>query len=235
MEGTHSDKKEGEAGTVTASKVVYTAIFGDRDLLRDPDPPNDGVDYVCFTDNPDRLQVRAWKLVPVIRRRADPVREARWFKTQPHVLFPGHEISLWVDANFAISGDVASLMERELAGHALAAFRHPDRICLYREAELCALFRLDDPELIRRQTERYRLLGYPENNGLIMASILLRRHNDPFVASCMNQWWAEIDRFSRRDQLSFNYVAWRNGLSYRLFDESILAHPNFHFRGHGEP
>jgi len=40
--------------------------------------------------------------------------------------------------------------------------------------------------------------------------ILLRKHNDTNVIKTMEDWWLEIKHNSRRDQLSFDYVAWKN-------------------------
>ncbi len=41
--------------------VVYTAIFGGRDSLTDPDFINPDFTYVCFTDN-DECQSGVWEI-----------------------------------------------------------------------------------------------------------------------------------------------------------------------------
>jgi hypothetical protein len=43
--------------------------------------------------------------------------------------------------------------------------------------------------------------------------VILRRHT-PAVAAFNEAWWAEIQAGSRRDQVSFTYVAWKLGLRY---------------------
>ncbi len=45
----------------TRTLVVYTAIFGDYDKLRDPRERLPNVQYVCFTDNP-RLKSSVWQV-----------------------------------------------------------------------------------------------------------------------------------------------------------------------------
>ena len=34
----------------------------------------------------------------------------------------------------------------------------------------------------------------------------------------MEDWWTEIKYGSKRDQLSFNYVAWKNDLKFNYID-----------------
>ena len=35
----------------------------------------------------------------------------------------------------------------------------------------------------------------------------------------MNEWWAWIENFSRRDQLSLTYCLWRNGFKAYILNE----------------
>ena len=34
----------------------------------------------------------------------------------------------------------------------------------------------------------------------------------------MEDWWLEIKHNSRRDQLSFNYIAWKNNFNFKYLD-----------------
>ena len=70
--------------------------------------------------------------------------------------------------------------------------------------------------------------GYPANAGLSECCVLLRRHTDA-IKDFNEAWWEEIRRGSRRDQLSFDYVARRCGLKYRYFPGSV-EQPNSLFR-----
>ena len=65
---------------------------------------------------------------------------------------------------------------------------------------------------------KYNKENYPKNNGLIISGILLRRHNDLDVIKTMESWWTELKYGSKRDQLSFNYVAWKNNLKFNYID-----------------
>jgi hypothetical protein len=83
--------------------------------------------------------------------------------------------------------------------------KHPFKICAYAEAAACVHLEMDSPYTINKQVKRYRLDGYPENNGLNMGGILLRRKNIK-ISRFNNKWWKEITNGSIRDQISFPYV-----------------------------
>ena len=36
----------------------------------------------------------------------------------------------------------------------------------------------DNPNIIKQQMERYSMVGFPQNNGLITGMVILRRHNE---------------------------------------------------------
>ena len=47
----------------------------------------------------------------------------------------------------------------------------------------------------------------------------------------MESWWEEIKYNSKRDQLSFNYVAWKNGLKYNSIPGDIRNNSFFKQNG----
>ncbi len=199
--------------------AVYTAIIGDYDDLNDPlCVETDLCDYYCFTDN-GRLHSDLWKIVPLDYEtypqleKLDPVRKARYIKTHPQLFLKDYRHSIWMDANLQICKSVPDFVELFLEDAQILTFVHPERNCIYREAEECIAMKKDDESLINRQIERYRKEGYPENNGLVMTNVLYRRHSDA-VKAFDDLWWNEIENESRRDQLSFNYVAWKSGTPY---------------------
>ena len=44
--------------------------------------------------------------------------------------------------------------------------------------------------------------------------VVFRRHNENDCINAMEDWWSEIKYNSKRDQLSFNYIAWKNKLNF---------------------
>jgi len=198
-------------------RVVYTAIFGGRDRPIEPSYRTKDCDFVCFTDSD--LQSKIWDMRKVVSVNDDPVRAAKIYKILPHKFLPEYEESIWVDGNMLVRGDADAVFKRSFAHAPMAVFDHRQlkgdaRDCVYEEAEAIIAKTKegkykDDPVLVRQQIERYRKEGYPEHHDLLSGMVLVRKHLDAHVVSVMEQWWEEIQKGSRRDQLSFNYVAWK--------------------------
>ena len=70
--------------------------------------------------------------------------------------------------------------------------------------------------LIRR---RYKKEKYPDNNGLIESCLIIRKHNVKECINIMNKWYEEIKLNSHRDQLSFNYIAWKNNIKIKYISK----------------
>ena len=90
----------------------------------------------------------------------------------------------------------------------------------------------DDPEIIQNQIQRYQKEGYPVNNGLIKGGIILRRHNEKDVINAMESWWEEVKYNSKRDQLSFNYVAWLHNLKFNYIEGDLRNNEFFTHSSH---
>ena len=206
-------------------KVVYTSVFGDWDDVRVPEL-NDDWDWIYFNER-NRLCLYE-----------DNNRNAKKFKVLPHRYFQDYEYSIFVDGNMSVRGDVNELIEKYLSDANVVFFSHKNNLldsrdCAYKEAE--TIFQLgeknmqitpergilnykDNPNTIKQQMERYSMVGFPQNNGLITGMVILRRHNEKDCIETMEDWWTEIKYNSKRDQLSFNYIAWKNNLKFNYMD-----------------
>lgn len=201
--------------------VVYTAITGGKDVLRDPEVVMPGVDYVCFSDAPATSSI--WRVAPLDRDDLDVVRRSRYPKLLPHIFLQPYAWSLWVDANFAI-GDLTPLLDQR---RRFGAFRHPKRTCVYEEGEACISLAKDDPAVIRKQLARYRQAGLPAGQGLAYGGVLFRCHRDLEVKEVMRAWWRELVRGSRRDQISLPYVLWKTGFKVDYFFDGEMTYRDF--------
>ena len=201
--------------------VVYTAISGGYDRLREQPPVSmAGADCVAFLDAP--APSRTWLWRPIHTGFDDPVRNAKIHKILPHRFFPDADYSLWLDGSITARFPFSArrLVDMFLAEHDIAVFQHSRRTCLYQEASVCHQFRLDEPGRIWKQVCRYTQEGFPANAGLAECSVVLRRHTAA-VRAFDEAWWDEIMRGSRRDQISFPYVAWKFGFPYATFPGRI--------------
>ncbi len=224
-------------------RVVYTAIFGGKDKLIEPQVVPDNIDFVCFTDQDFSSSV--WSVRKVKPEISDSRLQAKLFKILPHKFLPDYDVSVWVDGNVLVRGDVNQLIDKYLVnGNAIAFFDHrnlqPDsRGCIYQEAE--ALIEMakrgkvkDDPDIVKKQISDYRQQGYPDDNGLIVGGVILRKHNLPEVIEVMEKWWEEINKYSIRDQLSFNFVAWKCKMNFVYIDGNMRDNGFFKLYPHKE-
>ena len=91
-------------------------------------------------------------------------------------------------------------------------FPHPQRTCIYDEAEEVIRLQYDCEAVVREQIDTYKRFDYPRNNGLIAGTFLLRRHNDLVLRQVSEAWYMQVLRFSKRDQISFNFVSWMHNM-----------------------
>ena len=205
--------------------VVYTSIFGGYDDIHNQNLPN-GWDWKCFDES---------NSLPIYE---DNNRNAKRFKVLPHRYLSDYEYSIFIDGNMTVKGNIDDLIDKYLSDANVAFFSHNNnhldaRNCAYDEAntifglgeknmkatpERGVLNYKDNPYTIQSQMERYRILRYPGNAGLITGMVILRRHNESDCIKVMEDWWTEIKYNSKRDQLSFNYCAWKNDLKFNYID-----------------
>jgi hypothetical protein len=217
------------------SLVVYTAISGGYDRLREPPgAATADAEFVAFLEAPSRS--RTWRWRPIHSGFQDPVRNAKIHKILPHVFFPDAAYSLWMDGSVSprFAHSARRLIDLYLADHDIAVFRHGRRTCVYQEASHCLQPPLDEPDRIWEQVCRYTREGYPANAGLAECPVVLRRHTAA-VRAFSEAWWNEIVRGSRRDQLSFPYVARKLAMAYATFPGTIEDNPLFRRGRHAAP
>lgn len=197
--------------------VVYTAIFGDYDVLINPRNPNQNIDYICFTDD-NNLNSEVWTIRQFNREQLSDTLKNRKVKILPHKFLHSYNYSVYVDGNIHITDDIKDLIE-QYVDHDFAAPTHYLRDCIYDEVEVCIKQGKGDADIIYQQIERYKAEGFPENYGLSANSVLFRNHHGPDVRTLMEAWWDEVNNWSSRDQLSLPYMAWKHNFDIKLIDE----------------
>lgn len=215
--------------------VIYSCQIGKYD-----NPMNDNVydtenfDYFYFTDDPCQKIDKEWKIVDTSKIewifpksiKNDNTRKARFIKTHPHLFFENYEKSIWIDAHLRFVASPKKFIDEIGDQPVFVSVKHPYRTCIYQEAEELKTLRKvlgqikDDPAVIESTIECIRHNGYPSDNGLIESGVMIRKHNDPQCIFIMRQWWEMIEKYSKRDQLSFNYIQWKNQFPYRVISHA---------------
>lgn len=201
-------------------KVVYTAVMGeskDSYVLYNPLTKSDGWDYICFTDN-KIVNSDIWKVQTVSpsQTHPDPTKAARCIKILNEEFLADYDMSLWVDSRTLIGCDLNWFVEKYLTDDTdIVVMKHPERECIYSEAKAAIRLNKSSDQIIDSQINKYKQQGFPENFGLVATTYLLRRHHVPYQTAFMEKWWTEVHNGSGRDQLSFNYVLWKNPLKIK--------------------
>ncbi len=210
----------GMARWTSGRKVcIYTTLFGERDELPPVVNPVEGVDYICFTDR-DR-DARGWTLVVSDPGLGDNNLNAKTFKVLPHRYLDTYEYSLFVDANTLLYGRIAQLLSICLASGPFVMWQHPFREDIYSEAAAIISFRRHPPQGVIKQVAHYASEGMPQNSGLAEACFIWRQHTHPSISEFMEQWWSEIRRFTKRDQLSLSYLMWKRNFRPSILPDSL--------------
>lgn len=214
--------------------AVYTCITGDYDKLIEPSNVDSRFDYFCFTDNDKQIN-SPWFLKSMALPELDNKDKNRYVKMHPHIFFSDYDITIYIDGNVRIVGDLYELVAEidELEG-CFFAYAHAERDCVYSEAAACSYFSHDWIWRIVKQMREYSFNNYPMNNGLVSANILIRKNNS-MLEMLMDAWWNAYSSGVKRDQLSLSFVAWqldipihylgRNDLNYfQLSVHSVKKH-----------
>lgn len=206
--------------------VVYTALFGGYDCLRDPSKSFKGCDFVCFTDQ-KHLKSDVWEIRFVGECDLTNNMMNRRYKMLPHLYFPEYDNSLYVDANIIILRSPFFLVEKYLLNFHFSVPKHFSRNCLYDESEVVVKTGKAKLSDVNLQMDVYKADFFPKDFGLSENNILLRKHNSPSVIALMNRWWGEVNYYTKRDQLSLMYCLWKERTPFTYMDET--SRDDFYF------
>ena len=192
--------------------VIYTAIFGSYDRLHEPSSNIKSYDLVCFTDD-KTLKSDVWDVRYVESVFSDPVLDNRYYKMNPHELFPNRSRSIYLDGNIKINKDPSTYFDGLSDDILMAIPPHPFRSCVYDEVDTCLKSKHIGTEEADYWREIYMEKGFPRNQGLYENNIIFRRHNDPAVIKLMHIWWDSFVNYAKRDQLSLSLLAWQEHIT----------------------
>ena len=208
----------------TNNIVIYTAITGDYDNIKEPAFLADNLTYVCITNNP-KIKSKNWIVEYIKNDYRDNVHLARHIKMNPQYFFHDFDVSVWVDGKYQILDDIRKYILLYERKSEILCFPHPDRECICDEAAACVMLRKGNKRDMILQVSDYLKKGYPLDYGLYETGCMVRIHNNDEVKMLMKKWENEIQKYSIRDQLSFPYVCWKNNFYPDISDLDINRNP----------
>lgn len=210
--------------------IIYTAIMGNYNKLREIKNPDKNIIYLCFTDQ--KIESNTWKIVKGNNSFHNSNLRAKIYKVLPHLYF-NCDYSLWVDASIEIYGNILGLINSHIDEKTdLALFRYTKRDCPYCEANIVISSKLANKNLVRSQMNNYYKKGFQLHNGLSLGGVILRKHSKKMEFFNL-MWWGEICRYTHRDQLSLDYCINKANLIHKYFNLPKFFENNGYFKYHG--
>ena len=111
---------------------------------------------------------------------------------------------VWMDGNCQLKEDPHKLIKL-MGNKDFAFFKHPGRDCLFQEADTCIELGKGNRFEIAEQIKEYAKIDFPPKAGLCECTFFIRK-NTPNVNWLFESWWAEVSRYSERDQISFPVI-----------------------------
>ena len=202
----------------TNRRCVFTTLIGDYEALNEQEVSRkSALDFICFTDN-QNLKSDTWKIIPIDPVLPyDSVRSAKAIKICAHQYLPNYDTSLYIDNSVTLNvkpEDIFTDLHSEAFD--MICFEHSFRKNLMEEFALVLKHEYDKPNIIIEQLNAYSLI----DSRLVFqkpywAGFMIRSHNAPSIIKAMEDWMVQIMRYSRRDQLSLNYILQKHSLNFK--------------------
>lgn len=199
--------------------VIYTAMVGRYDEIKHPLVLDSRFDYILFSNEIKEDRVGIWQIKPIPYHNDDNTRVCRYVKTHPEYLLPDYEFSIWMDASLQICTSYVYQRAIELLneGIVISSMWHPTRNCIYDEAFAVVNMMVERENVVVKWCHQLRKERFPRHQGLCETGLIFRKHQTCLVSETNMMWWQCIEKYSRRDQLSFNYVLWKLGIPCHYF------------------
>ncbi len=197
--------------------AIYTAVIGnyDKEIVASKNI-DDNMDLFLYTDN-YLIKSIDRKIIHVEKQINDNTKSARYIKIISPERIHTYKYSLWIDGHVSIIGNIRDLINNNIIADeftGIAMMGHPERMCLYDEANYCIDMKKDHKSIINDQINRYKSEGFPNDYGLARTTVIFRESDNNNVHKLMEYWWNEVINGSCRDQISFNYSVWKNNCIY---------------------
>jgi hypothetical protein len=217
------------AGPPPDRLCVYTVLLGNYEALNEqPVARTSLIPFICFTDDP-QLHSQTWRLRRIDGLfKCDPIRSQREVKLRPHKHLPDFDASLYIDNSVLLTQDPDEVFRRYFPQSGLALPGHSYRNSVLDEFLQVYKRGFDDHGRVLEQLNHYTL-SCPEvlDEAPYWTGIRLADHRNEAARQLLDLWLMHVLRYSRRDQLSINYVSRQLNFVPDRFDLDNYASP-FH-------
>ena len=196
--------------------IVYFCLIGDYDNVTSFNKQK-GYDYILFTDQ--KINNTNWTIFPipdsVLNLKVSNIKKQRYMKIMPHKFFKNYDLSLYIDANYEIKGDLDDYLVNTLNPLDHIYIPHLQFGKGIRQALDKAIEKkLDDVSLLNKVKKRYDSKHFLDKTGIVNAGLMIRYHNTEDCIRLMEKWWREVRDYSHVDGFAFDYAGYETGVRY---------------------
>ncbi len=197
--------------------AIYSCVTGEYDTIREPIIKPDNCDFYMITDQ-EVSKDSAWTFIDINKvlpqEDLSSKDKNRYIKMHPEKLFSEYKFSIYIDGNIRPVTDFTEFIQR-LPKCGIATFRHPNNDCVYQEGKNCVSAKKAKADEIKKHLNYLRDNGMPSHNGLAHCALIVREHNNEMCKKIMDDWWKQYKNHSKRDQISFAYVLFKQGIQVK--------------------
>lgn len=182
--------------------AVITAIFGGMDTPKPFAPQSVECDRIVITQ----------QNTPVPLPNLPPRLQAKYFKLQPHRVWPQYDVFVWIDGNIEVKHPDFVKVMTEGIHRTVKIQKHHERQTI--GEEIAHILASDNPYVttrygnqpLKQEYEHYLREGMPEDAALYSCNIFAfdRSFGNNFFFS---EWWNLVLTWSWFDQSAFSFLA----------------------------
>lgn len=219
--------------------AVYTCVTGNYDkMILEPFIQVDNIDFYLFTDNFEQKS-EYWiiKAIPKdIEKNYNNILKNRYLKMHPHELFNEYDYSIYIDGNVQVMTDLTDLVFSINKKVGVAMHKHQFRDCICDEIKVCKIKKKGNYNEMKKQVKKYIQEGFPKKFGMLEATIIVTDLKNKVAKKILDDWWNEfISTESLRDQISLQYIVWKNNLMIKdiaVLGNNLYRNPKFRVNIH---
>lgn len=186
---------------------MICSIYGRYDAPKVQPKQSLDAKWILVTDR--LVDAPGWEVVVEPRPHMHPCLAAKVAKCRPDLYAPYADMTVWMDGSLQLLTDNAL---EEIVAEArglvtpMAQVAHPDRDCIYEEAEFCLPIPKYADQPMLAQVEHYRSKGHRRHAGLWATGLIVRSyfggHGRDEHRQFGDAWLREQMRWTFQDQLS---------------------------------
>lgn len=212
--------------------AVYTSVYGGYDKIVEPLYKDPNCDYYIFTDQVvDASSI--WKKIEYDHFPQEinsNFLKNRYVKMLPHKVLPNYEYTVYIDGNLQITSEISLLFKNFDSPTGIAMHKHPSNNGIYEEVMYNKKLGKITEEEASTLEKLYKDNHMPAHFGMFECNVICRNSSNPKCTQIMNEWWNEVFKGVKRDQLYFTYVLFLLGYEFKdikLIGNNINANPMF--------